>query len=205
MMNRRSLPYFLLGLLVMGLWTGCLGTTPRAVYYSLSPIESAAALPQADSSEPLAIGIGPIKFPDELDRTSIVTRSGRNRLEVNEFHRWGGSLEKNVLRVMEENLAQLMKTAQVMGRPWERHFRPDVRIALDFRQFDGRLGEYASLNVTWMIIGPEGETSGIVRRTIIQESVSDDSFDALVAAQSRALGGLCREIAGTLRDHPRTP
>lgn len=193
-MNRRIWQLLSLGVLITGL-AGCFGTSPRAVYYTLRPIDTPAATPPADASKPLAVGIGPIKFPDELNRPAIVTRSGRNRLEVNEFHRWGGSLEKNVTRVMEENLALLLKTDRIMSRPWERYFQPDVRIALDIRQFDGRLGKYASLNVTWMIIGPEGDAPLLVRRTIIQEAVTGEGYDGLVDAQSRALAGLCREIA----------
>lgn len=197
-MNPRMYPYVVLSLVVMGLWTGCFGTTPPAVFYSLTPIENVATtLPPAAEGK-IAIGIGPIKFPDELNRPSIVTRSGRNRLEVNQFHRWGGSLEKNFTQVMEENLALLVKTDQVMARPWERYFQPDVRLALDIRQFDGRLGEYASLNVTWMIVGPEGDTPLLVRRTIIQETVTEKGYEALVDAQSRAVAKLCREIAEVL-------
>jgi uncharacterized lipoprotein YmbA len=200
MMNPRIWHYLLLSLLAMGLWTGCFGTSPRAVYYTLSPIESAAPLPPVAAADQIAIGIGPIKFPDELARPAIVTRTGRNRLEVNEFRRWGGSLEKNVTRVMQENLALLMKTDHVMARPWEHYFQPDVRIAIDIRQFDGRLGEYASLNATWMIIGPEGEAPLVVRRTIIQEAVTGEGYDGLVDAQSRALARLCRDIAGVLAE-----
>ena len=107
----------------------------------------------------------------------------------------------NFTRVMEENLALLMKTDKVMARPWERYFSPDVRIALDIRQFDGHLGEFASLNVTWMIVGPEGDAPLLVRRTIIQESAADDSYDALVDAQSRAVAKLCREIAQALSEN----
>ena len=179
---------------------GCFGTSPPPVYYTLRPMESPTSTPLAVAVEPLAVGIGPIKFPDELNRPAIVTRSGQNRLQVNEFHRWGGSLEKNVTRVMEENLALLLKTDRVMARPWERYFQPNVRIALDIRQFDGRLGEYASLNVTWVIIGSEGDTPLLVRRTIIQEAVSGEGFDGLVDAQSRALAGLCRDIAKAISE-----
>jgi hypothetical protein len=191
--------------MVLGFCAGCFGTTPPAVFYSLTPIEDTAATQTPAAERKIAIGIGPIKFPDELNRDAIVTRSGRNRLEVNSFRRWGGSLEKNFTRVMEENLALLVKTDQVVTRPWERYFQPDVRLALDIRQFDGRLGEYASLNVTWMIVGPEGDKPLLVRRTIIQEAVSDDSYDALVDAQSRAVAELCREIAGVLVERFATP
>jgi len=190
----------IMGLVVIGVCSGCFGRSSPSIFYSLTPIENVATNQPLAAGGGIAIGIGPIKFPDELNRSSIVTRSGRNRLEVNEFYRWGGSLEKNFSRVMEENLAFLMKTDRVMTRPWERYFQPDVRIGLDIRQFDGRLGEYASLNTTWMIVGPEGDTPLIVRRTIIQEAVDDDSFDALVDAQSRAVAKLCREIAGALSE-----
>jgi hypothetical protein len=69
---------------------------------------------------------------------------------------------------------------------------------MDVRQFDGRLGKHALLNVTWMLVGPDSDTPLVVRRTIIQEAVSEDNFDALVEAQSRALEHLCQEIAGSL-------
>jgi len=200
MMTARICRILISGLMVLGFCAGCFGTTPPAVFYSLTPIGDTTTVPRPAAESKIAIGIGPVKFPDELNRPSIVTRSGRNRLEVNQFHRWGGSLEKNFTRVMEENLALLVKTDQVMTRPWERYFQPDVRLAMDIRQFDGRLGEYASLNVTWMIVGPEGDTPLLVRRTIIQEAVADDSYDALVDAQSRAVAKLCREIAGVLAE-----
>lgn len=198
MMTPRICRTVISGLMVLGFCAGCFGTTPPAVFYSLTPIGNTATIQSPGADGKIAIGIGPIKFPDELNRASIVTRSGRNRLEVNQFHRWGGSLEKNFTRVMEENLALLVQTDRVMTRPWERYFQPDVRLALDIRQFDGRLGEYASLNVTWMIVGPEGDAPLLVRRTIIQEAVADDSYDALVDAQSRAVAILCREIAEAL-------
>jgi len=204
MMNRRIWQLLSLGLLLNGV-AGCFGTSPHAVYYTLRPIDTPVATLPADASKSLAVGIGPIKFPDELNRPAIVTRSGRNRLEVNEFHRWGGSLVKNVTRVMEENLALLLKTDRVMSRPWERYFQPDVRIALDIRQFDGRLGEYASLNATWMIIGPEGDTPLLVRRTIIQEAVTGEGYEGLVDAQSQALAGLCRDIAKALGERFSSP
>lgn len=198
-MNRHAMQNLLLSLLLIGL-VGCFGTTPRAVYYTLRPMATGAPQSPLPAADQLAIGIGPVKFPDELDRPAIVTRNGRNRLEVNEFRRWGGSLEKNVIRVMEENLAVLLKTDRVMARPWERYFQPDVRIALDIRQFDGRLGEFASLNATWMILGPGSEAPLLVRRTIIQEAVTGEGYDGLVDAQSRALASLCRDIANALAE-----
>ena len=186
-------------ILTAAVLAGCLGKTPSAVYYTLSPMAAEAGRPALSKSD-LAVGIGPIKFPDELDRPAIVTRSGSNRLQVNAFRRWGGSLKKNVIRVIEENLADLLQTDHIMSRPWGRHFQPDVRIALDIRRFDGRLGEHAELNATWVLIDPEDDTQLHVGRTLLQEATDGEDYDALVAAQSRALAGLCQEIAVALTD-----
>jgi uncharacterized lipoprotein YmbA len=191
---------FLLGLLSAAVLAGCLGKTPSAVYYTLSPTASEVARPARPAAGDLAVGIGPVKLPDELDRAAIVTRSGSHRLEINEFRRWGGSLKKNVTRVIEENLAYLLQSDRIMSRPWEGHFQPDVRIALDIRRFDGRLGEHAELNATWVLIDPEDGTQLHVGRTILQEATEGDDYDALAAAQSRALARLCREIADALTD-----
>lgn len=190
-------------LLITLLVAGCTGKTPQAVYYTLNVTKDTdEALQAIVVPQDILVGVGSVKFPDELDRPSIVTRSGLNRLEVNEFHRWGGSLKKNFTRVVVENISILMQTDQVMARPWERYFQPDVRIAFDISQFDGRLGEYATLNLTWMAFRKEKDEPLIVRRSDIREPVTDNTYDALVAAQSRAIFRLCREITEALLQQP---
>lgn len=179
---------------------GC-GRTPQAVYYTLSSIEDDAEL--ASSSKALndvAIGIGQVKFPDELDKLSIVTQIDRNKLVLNEVHRWAGPLKNNFTQIVVENLAYLLQTDKVMARPWESYFTPDYRINMDVQQFSGRLGEHALLKVTWVVIDKQKESKATVRRTVIKEPVADSSYLALVAAQSRALAGLSQEIAALLRE-----
>lgn len=194
-MALSSKKYLLLLLLLTVMASGCSVTTPEAVYYSLTPSEEIFIGKTMPSPNTLAIGIGPVKFPYELDRPSIVTRSGQNRLVINEFQRWGGSLEKNFLRVMADNLTNLLKTDQVMTRPWEHYFQPDIRLALDIHQFDGRLGESASLTVTWVIYREGQETGAVVHRSVLNEPLAEKSYDALVAAQSRLVARLAEEIA----------
>ncbi len=202
-MNPRINYSLALILLISILGAGCTGKSPKATYYILSSMENdSSPLQPAASQDDLSIGVDRIKFPDELDRPSIVTRSGQNQLEVNEFHRWGGSLAKNVTQVILENIALLMKTDQVMARPWERYFKPDFRVLLDIRQFDGRLGEYVLLKTTWSVFEKEKDLPALVRRSVIKEAVADDSYGALVAAQSVAIYRLCQEIAGFLSEPP---
>ncbi len=182
------------------LFFGCGGKSSPTTFYTLSPIEADLAASAAGSAAPVNIGIGPVTFPDELDRQRIVTRSGRNQLEINEFHRWGGSLENNFVRVLVENLTLLMGSERIMAQPWERYFSPDFRVVMDIRRFDGRLGEFASLNATWMLVKAGSVEPLVVRQTIIQEAASGKGYDALVAAQSAAAATLSREIAAVLKE-----
>ncbi len=191
--------YPILCLLILFSASGCTGTSPNAFFYTLSPLESGdIGSESAKVPAETAIGIGPVTFPDQLDRPAIVTQTGKNQITINEFHRWAGSLKQNFTRVMTQNLALLLGTDQVMSRPWERYFKPDIRITVDVQEFGGQPGAQAKLNTTWMIIeeGKVGEAA--VHRSEIREPVSDDSYEALVAAQSRARANLCRDIAKAL-------
>ncbi len=185
-------------LTILSAW-GCTGTSPNAFFYTLSPLESGDI--QSESAKvpsEIAIGIGPVTFPEQLDRPAIVTQTGKNQITINEFHRWAGSLKQNFTRVMTQNIALLLQTDQVMSRPWERYFKPDIRITVDVQEFGGQPGAQAKLNTTWMIIEEGKDREAVVHRSEISEPVSDNSYEALVAAQSRALASLCREIAEAL-------
>lgn len=191
--------YRLLIFLIILPFSGCTGTSPSALYYTLSPIEK-NSIPDQSTIVPVdfAIGIGPVTFSDQLDRPAIVTQTGKNQITINEFHRWAGSLQQNFTRVMTQNLAILLKTDQVMARPWERYFKPDIRITVDIQKFGGQLGEFAELDTTWIIIEEGKDVEAVVHRSAIKEAVTDESYEALVAAQSKALASLCEEIAKAL-------
>ena len=194
--------FLILIVLFVSFLSGCTGTSPSSLYFTLSPIESGT-----DSKVPttvpadIAIGIGPVSFPDEYDRASIVTQTGRNQISINEFHRWAGSLRQNFTRVMTQNLAILLGSDQVMARPWERYFKPDIRITVDIQKFTGQLGHHAELHATWMLIDERGKGEALVHRTNVTESAEDESYDALVAAQSRALATFSKEVAIAIAEH----
>nr|WP_232371142.1 PqiC family protein [Desulfogranum marinum] len=180
---------------------GCVISTPDSVYYTLIPSAENNSSHIAPSKKwPLSIGIGPIKFPSELDRPEIVTRSQKNRLLINEFHRWGGSLESDFLRILTDNLRRILQTDKVMVRPWEQYFTPEIRLSLDVHQFDGRLGEYASLKATWAIYDKTENTLLVIHHGDFKAPIQQDGYDALVEAQSTLVMMLSKEISKTLFD-----
>jgi uncharacterized lipoprotein YmbA len=133
------------------------------------------------------------------DRPQIVTRSGPNKLNIDEFHRWAGPLDARFARVLAENIALLLATDRVAVYPWEIDFKPHYRIALDIRYFEGQLGENVLLDVVWRVSGQDSQMIQAVKTSVIKEPVSAPDYDALVAAKSEAIAQLSRDITQEIR------
>ncbi len=150
-------------------------------------------------AEDIAIGVGPVEFPEFLDRPQMVTRKSQNQVEVSEFHRWASSLPGDFSRVLAKNISVLLPTDRVAVFPWGDQFSPTYRIKLDVEQFDGQLGEQVVLSVIWSVVGQGGSNKLIVRKSLIEESVKTNDYEGLVAAQSNTLVTLSRAIVDEIR------
>jgi uncharacterized lipoprotein YmbA len=54
------------------------------------------------------------------------------------------------------------------------------------------------LNVTWSVWNQKDTNEPVMKNTRIREPVSAENYDALVAAQSRAIGTLSRAIVNEI-------
>jgi len=182
-------------LLMVFLLASC-STTPAVRYYTLNPFsEMQPDISQAVSGDTLAIGVGPVELPKFLDRPQVVTRKSRHRVEVSEFHRWAGSFSEDFLRVLAKNISMLLPADRVAAYPWTDQFSPTYSIQLIVEQFDGRFGGDVVLNVTWSVWNQKDANQAIFKHTRIKEPLSAGDYEALVAAQSRAIGTLSRAMA----------
>jgi hypothetical protein len=190
----------LLVLFIAVLLAGCGGSPTPLEFYTLNSLNG---IPQqanpADAAQNIAIGIGPVKIPKILDRPQIVTRTGPNTIKVDEFHRWAGPLGTEIAQVLAENISLLLATDQVAVYPWDVDFKPDYRIALDIRYFEGQLGENVFLDVVWRVSGRESQKILATIASVINEPLSVPDYETLVAAKSQALAQLSREIAQEIR------
>jgi uncharacterized lipoprotein YmbA len=171
------------------------GTSPTPRFYSLN------ALSQGEDAAPasdLGIGVGPLYIPRYLERPQIVTRSGESQLSYDQFNRWGGSLESEVLRVLGENLGILLGTDRIAVYPRRVAIRTDYRVRLDFERFEGEGDDILALRVRWVLMPESGEAIA-VELTTVREPVEGSGVGALVAAHSRALAELSRQIAARIR------
>jgi uncharacterized lipoprotein YmbA len=189
---------FVAGLLVV---LGCTGTTQKARFYKLNSLtgpESTATTHETGGG--VAVGIGPIKFPDHLDRPEIVTRTSSNALQLAEFDRWAGSLEKDFSRILAENLSILLSTDYIFMFPFTQAAPIDYRVAVEVVRFDGQLGKNATLIARWSVVeGGEKKALKSVRRSTITKAANGKSYEAMVAALSRTVEELSREIAKTIK------
>ena len=193
------LTWVTLALSVM-LFAGCRGTSENARFYKLSSILSSDEAAQP-AGKGVAIGIGPIKFPDHLDRPEIVTRTSRNALQIGDFDRWAGSLREDFSRVLTENLSILLSTDYVFVFPWGKTIPIDYQVKVEVSRVDGELGKDATLIARWTVFesGEKKELKAI-RRSSITEPAEGRSYEAMVAALSRTVEQLSQEIAETIKN-----
>lgn len=72
------------------------------------------------------------------------------------------------------------------------------RAVIEVQGFDSALGEAAVLDAVWTVRRTkDGRTE--TGRTTVREAVQENGYDALVAAHSRAVARLSRDIADAVR------
>ena len=181
--------------------SGCRSaSSPASSFYTLTPVTPA---PEAESSPPgssaeNSIGIGPVTLAQMLNRAQILTRTAPNRVQYNEFHRWAGSLEDNILHVLTENMSSALAPRPVRAFPWGPYAPPAIRVAIRVQRFEGNLKDTALLDVYWTVTDAVADKELLSKRSVITEPVESADYDGLVAAQSRAIGTLSEEMADAL-------
>jgi uncharacterized lipoprotein YmbA len=182
---------------ILVLISSCIGKTPPATFYTLSVIQEKNSLNRIPHD--IAIAIGPVTIPSELDRSQIITRDIDGRITLSELHRWAGPLQERIASVLSINLATLLGTDMVAPRISENIFPFTHYVILSINRFDGRLQGTVLLDVTWSIKTNNKPDPLIVKRSIIHEAVLSPGHSGLVAAQGKALSELSNRIAEAIR------
>lgn len=152
------------------------------------------------AGQPVSVGVGPVAIPEVLDRPQIVTRTGPNKLRIDEFHRWAGRLDEDFARVLAENISLLLPTEQVAVFPWDVSFDPRYQVALNILRFEGRWGKDVLLEVFWKIIDPQKQTALRVQKSVIKEPLADENYEALIAIKSRMVEILSNQIINEINN-----
>lgn len=176
---------------------GC-SSSPRVTFYTLN----VAATNETAAAPLSSVAIGPIILPDLLDRPQLVVRTSANRVDIMEAHRWAESLKSGIPRIIAADLGILLKPARVSTYPQNAGLEADYRVLLDIQRFEMSAGEGVGLEALWSVRRSDG---GVPKtgRSVVREPVGAAGYDALVAAQSRALAAVSRDLAQALREVAR--
>lgn len=190
---------FCLGCLLAIFSAGCSPKQP-VTYYNLTSLSTAQQRPAASPTRPpLAVGLGPVSFPEALSRAQIAARLDAQRLQYSDFHRWSGTLADDFAEVLLQDLtAQLPEQATAALFPWAGYFQPTHRLVLQVSRFDGTFGDEVVLAARWTITNPSGKETLLTRQSTIHVKVAGREYQDLVSAQSQAVADLATEIAAAL-------
>jgi uncharacterized lipoprotein YmbA len=211
-MKKHALRCLLLPLFTLSLFflAGC-ASSPPSRFYALTPSVGGQTSPSGQQREITQLfSIGPIDIADYLDRPQIVTRTSENRLDINEFERWGGSLKADVSRVLVENLSALLAKDGLMAVSWKGSYRGMlISVPVSIYRFEAAPGGDLRLEAKWGVLAKDAKTVEVAREALIIVPVAGTDYASIVGAMSEALGRLSRDMApavvSVVEKRPQTP
>ncbi len=208
-MRRKTLrPVFvLLACAALGA-AGCAQQSQPSDFYLLS-YETPQPEPGKTTTmrEGPALGIGPIEFPQYLDRPQIVTRDGTNQLVIQEFSRWGGRLKESFTTVLTQALSAELETDRVSIYPWNLSAPIEYQVTVQVFSFDSDADGRSTLDARWSVVEVKSQkvltmarsTYREVAETGIDEEDDGVDYEAVAAAMSKDVAALAREIAAQIK------
>lgn len=185
--------------LLLSTLAGCGVSSEQSRFYLLSPMSAASAPVDAGAkTADLTVHVV-VELAEYADREEIVTRIGPNRCELADYDRWAESPRQSLTRVLAQNLSRLLGTERVIAGEWPGPSGDDYRIEVRVTRLDGILGAEAVLAARWRILDGGEKNVFLMRTSRFVEPADGDNYDALVAAESRALAAFSRELAAAIR------
>lgn len=207
---------------LLPLLAGCGKSDPTRFYVLTAEAKPTSGRQPLSARKGVALGVGPVTFPQYLERPEIATRDSQNKLTLAEFDQWGGRLEDNFTRVLAENLAALLETDRISIFPWSINTPVDYQVEVSVKRFEAGPNGKVVLQARWTITRAEdAEMLSMSKSTFDGAADGSDlgkpqfsatprepeapkiNYDALVAEMSRAVEALSRDIAAAIEDLPQ--
>lgn len=177
--------------------SACLGRSPEPRLFTLGATPRAADAP-LDSE--LAVLVGPVRFPRYLERPQLVRRLEGGELDLDEFNRWAGSFEENVVRALSLDVANRLRSDRVVAYPSDPPFALDYRVRIHFDELVVGPDDVLRMRARWSIRHGQNDAPPRIGRTDLDRPVSGRSIEAVVRAHEEAVAALgkalVREIEG---------
>lgn len=183
--------------------SGCFGggsQAPATKYYVLNSLYTAEneTQPVTDLKKAIVV-IGPLTLSQVLDRPQIIIRHSDNEIRVADLDRWAEPLHENFTRVLMDNIAVLLSRGSVIKFPPAGSIPVTYQVIMEVSRFDGNPKDEVVLRARWAILGDNGETVLLKQQSVLNEPTKGDTIAEMVAAQSRLVATLSRNIAEALK------
>ena len=170
--------------------------------YVLTSLTRVEPVTQATGMRGVAIGVGPVELPQYVNRPQIVTGYNSPELRSSYAAQWAEPLQDGFTRVLAENLSLLLATDRVAIFPWK-SVVPEYQVVIEVTHFLGQIGGEVSLVALWSILSKNGKDVLVSKKSSFHESTGSSEYAALVAAMSRTVAALSRDIAAAVVGLPQ--
>jgi len=147
--------HLLLACAICAILAGCLfkPTTVATRSFVLTPMPAGEA---KAATGHLAVGVGLVKMPPYLLRSSIAYRKTANEVSYLENAVWAEPLDQSFQRALAANFAVLLPTDQIRLSAWQRA-EVAVAVYVNVEQFDIDAHGRGTLIAWWRIASPGGD------------------------------------------------
>jgi uncharacterized protein len=186
--------------LALALGLAACASTPKENYYTLAAVAppAAAATPQRD----LGVTVVTTGLVEAVDRPQLVVRLSDTRVQILEQQRWAEPLKAAIARVVAANLARELGSARVTSQSQAPMGETAFRVALDVQRFDSMPGQGVAVDIVWTVRRSSGDAARSGRASVTERSAGP-GYEGLVAAHSRALANVSRDIAAAIGEMSR--
>ncbi len=183
---------------LVSLLVAACGSSPPVRYFALSSMDS---VQRQDPDDAVTLGLGPLRLPEYLNRSQLVTRGGGSELEVDEFNRWAEPLTLALHRVVSTDVDNMMDGVIVIAFPWEAVVRNEVdyRLLGEVTRFDADRSGRVVLDIQWAISDVPAGVAVLIRRSKYETRASRPDDPAIVtSAMNDALAMFSRDVVSEL-------
>ncbi len=181
--------------------SGCLGRSPEPRLFTLGAMARPADAP-LDSE--LAVLVGPVRFPRYLERPQLVHRLEGGELQLDEFNRWAGSFEENVVRALALDVADRLRSDRVVAYPSDPPFALAYRVRIHFDELVVGPDDVLRMRARWSIRNGRSDDPPRIGRTDLDRPVAGSSIRAVVAAHDDAIAALGEALSREIERLERT-
>lgn len=174
------------------------GTSPPVRYFSLEPEEVPGT---ANEAHAVIVGLGPLRMPEYLKRTQMVTRGSGAEVEIHDYARWAEPVSKAMHRVVAADVDANLDGVVVVAYPYLESLPVDYVVLGQVDRFDSDASGRTLLQLQWTVLGPNHEALIPPRRAHYEtRAATPGDPGAIARSMNQALEQFSRDVSGRLGD-----